>query len=121
MDASESPLVWQQQVKVARSRLESMGDKDVYLLVETQLLLDEYLAGRQKQHLLYKIARADSAQALSDDFLVGKRATAITFANATRASRPLTHSTCPCQMFEQTLTSKKENKRMQPFLAHAAT
>jgi len=41
---------------------------EVQFIVETQLLLRPYLEGRTKMHLLYKICRADSPQALCSDF-----------------------------------------------------
>ena len=40
----------------------------VQLIVETQLLLRPYLLGRCKMHLLYKVHRADSPEALYSDF-----------------------------------------------------
>ena len=42
--------------------------EQVQFIVETQLLMHPYLIKRQKMHLLYKIARADCAEALCSDF-----------------------------------------------------
>ena len=47
-----------------------MADKEVQFIVETQLLLEPFLLGRQHMHMLYKISRADSPAALCSDFRV---------------------------------------------------
>ena len=59
-----------QQIKVAMDFLTNpeMADKQVYFIVETQLLLRPYLEGRQAMHLLYKVCRADNPEALWNDF-----------------------------------------------------
>jgi hypothetical protein len=49
---------------------ESMADKQVQFVVETQLLLRPYLLGREKMHLLYKLCRASDVDSLHADFLV---------------------------------------------------
>ncbi len=69
-DPSEPWGTWRQQVQVATDFLTSpeMGGEQVQFIVETQLLLKPYLIRRQKMHLLYKIARADTAEALCNDF-----------------------------------------------------
>jgi ankyrin repeat protein len=69
-DPSEPWGTWRQQVQVAMDFLTGpeIGGKQVQFIVETQLLLKVYLIGRQKMHLLYKIARADTAEALCNDF-----------------------------------------------------
>jgi ankyrin repeat protein len=69
-DPSESWGTWRKQIEVARAYLMSpdIQDKPVQFIVETQLLLQPYLQGRCKMHLLYKIARADNPSALHSDF-----------------------------------------------------
>jgi hypothetical protein len=69
-DPSEPWGTWRQQVQVAEDFLTSseIAGEQVQSIVETQLLLNPYLIGRQKMHLLYKIARADCAEALCSDF-----------------------------------------------------
>jgi hypothetical protein len=69
-DPSEPWDTWRQQVRMARDFLESpeMEGKQVQFIVETQTLLKPYLLGREKMHLLYKIARADTPEALCSDF-----------------------------------------------------
>jgi len=69
-DPSESWGTWRTQIGVAMAYLTSseMADKQVQFIVETQLLLHPYLLGRQKMHLLYKVCRAHSPDALHNDF-----------------------------------------------------
>jgi len=70
MDVSEPWASWREQIKIARTYLESeeIMNLPVQLVVETQLLLRPYLHGRQKMHLLYQIIRADTDEALYHDF-----------------------------------------------------
>ena len=69
-DSSESWSDWRAQVRVALAYLtnEAMGSCLVQSIVETQLLLRPYLDGRAQMHLLYKLARAETPQALFNDF-----------------------------------------------------
>jgi ankyrin repeat protein len=47
---------------------DAMGDKPVQFIVETQLLLTPFLKGRERTHLLYKVCRAETPEALHNDF-----------------------------------------------------
>lgn len=69
-DTTESWGAWRAQIRVARAFLESaaIGNFFVQFIVETQLLLRPFLEGRTKMHLIYKVWRADSPQALCNDF-----------------------------------------------------
>jgi ankyrin repeat protein len=69
-DASESWSSWRAQIQTALAYLTSpkIANSPVHFIVETQLLLSEYLKGRTKMHLLYKVCRADNPLALCKDF-----------------------------------------------------
>ena len=69
-DPAESWATWRRQIAVARAYLTApaIQDRPVQFIVETQLLLRPYLVGRCKMHLLYKVFRADTPEALHGDF-----------------------------------------------------
>jgi hypothetical protein len=45
-----------------------MANQPVQFIVETQLLLTPFLKGRERTHLLYKVCRAETPEALRNDF-----------------------------------------------------
>ena len=47
-----------------------MSNKQVIMICEVQVLLDQYLKARKQMHLLYKVVRADSDKHLAKQFAV---------------------------------------------------
>lgn len=69
----QSWTTWRKHAMAAVTHLrsETMKDRPVKLIVESQLLLKEYKDGRDHMHLLYKVARTDSDKALYSQFAGG--------------------------------------------------
>jgi ankyrin repeat protein len=70
---SVSRYTWHKQALAAKMYLESaeMRNRPVKLIVESQVLLQEYKDARTKMHFLYKVVRADSDLALYRQFATG--------------------------------------------------
>jgi len=69
-DPTFSPSQWLRHATAARAHLRDLASQNAKLnfIVEVQVLLKPYLHGRKKTHLIYKVLRAETGDALTTEF-----------------------------------------------------